>query len=165
MSDLSLRSWQRGLRVRYEPRAVARHFYVFSRNPSKQYLLERNRWITVLTVFPRRALTVTLPIAPLFEVLVCVVAAAQGWLPDKLRSYGWLINNRRYLRERRRQVQSDSTLSDDAFLSKLSSRIEPTGLDRPPGLALLNVVFHAYWQIARPLSGIRSSRSIGRRER
>lgn len=149
--DLSLRSWQRGLRVQFEPAAVALHFYVFSRNPMKQYLLERNRWITVLTVFPRPALTAALVAAPLFELLLCGVAAMQGWLPDKLRSYRWLITHRRYLRERRCRVQRESTITDAAFLRLLSSRIEPAGLERPPGLGVLNAVLATYWKVVLKL--------------
>jgi GT2 family glycosyltransferase len=145
--DLSLRCWQLGLRVRFEPRAVAHHFYAFSRNPTKQYLLERNRWITVFTVFPGPALAAALVIAPFFELLMCALAGSQGWLPDKLRGYRWLIRNRRYLRERRQQVQGVSTISTPDFLRLLSSRIEPAEMIQPPGLSALNLVLASYWRL------------------
>jgi GT2 family glycosyltransferase len=146
--DLSLRTWQRGLRVQFEPSAVAIHHYAFSRNPNKQYLLERNRWITLLTVFPRTALLAGLPAAPLLELLMCAAAARQGWLPDKLRSYRWIIKNRHYLRERRRVVQGASKMPPAEFLRLLSSRIEPAGVARPPGLGAVNVVLASYWRLA-----------------
>lgn len=150
-ADLSLRLWQQRFQVRYEPNAVAIHFYEFSRNRSKQYLLERNRWITVLTVFPRQVVMGTIPVAVIFESLVCSIALVQGWLPDKLRSYGWLIRNRRYLRERRRHVQSVNQMTPVQFSDLLSSRIEPGGLERPPGLSILNLLLSSYWRGLRLL--------------
>lgn len=41
--ELSLRVWQRGLRVRFVPAAKVWHHYAFSRHESKRYFLERNR--------------------------------------------------------------------------------------------------------------------------
>ena len=51
-TDLSLRCHLAGLRVVYCPDAVALHAYDFSRNAGKMYLLERNRFLTVLADFP-----------------------------------------------------------------------------------------------------------------
>ena len=51
-TDLSLRCHLAGMRVVYCPDAVALHAYDFSRNPKKMYLLERNRFLTVLGDFP-----------------------------------------------------------------------------------------------------------------
>lgn len=144
--------WQRGYRVCFVPSAVAIHFYEFSRNPRKQYLLERNRWITVLTVYPWQALAGALPAAVGFELLVCVAAFAQGWLPDKLRTYRWLVSNRAYLRRRRERVQAENTMSPIEFIRLLSSRIDANGLERPPGLTVLNLALQAYWSAFLRLS-------------
>lgn len=153
-TDLSLRMWQRGYRVQYEPSAVALHHYEFSRNPTKQYLLERNRWITVLTVFPRRVLAGVLPALLAFEVPLCALALVQGWLPDKLRGYRWLIARHHYLRQRRRRVQDASRISPAEFCRLLSSRIEPAMLERPPGFGVLNLGLHLYWELFRRLAGL-----------
>ena len=146
-TDLSLRMWQRGYRVQYEPSAVALHHYEFSRNPTKQYLLERNRRITVLTVFPRRVLAGVLPAMLVFELPLCALALMQGWLPNKLRSYRWLIGRHHYLRQRRRRVQDASSLSPTEFCRLLSSRIEPAMIERPPGFGVLNFGLNLYWRL------------------
>ena len=154
-TELSLRVWQRGLRVRYEPSAVAYHHYEFSRNATKQFLVERNRWITVLTVFPTRVLIGILPALLLFEVPLCGLALKQGWLSDKFRSYGWLLAHRGYLRQRRSQVQRAYRIAAADFCRLLSARIEPAMVERPPGFGLLNVVLRLYWFAVRQLAGLR----------
>jgi GT2 family glycosyltransferase len=156
-TDLSLRAWQSGYRVRYLPDAVALHHYEFSRTPSKQFLLERNRWITLLTVFPRTVLlAVAAPLA-LFEFAILALSAGQGWLPDKVRSYRWLLRNRGYLRARRRQVRSANQLSDAQFATLLTARIEPGMLGPVPGVTVLNAALAAYWRLCLAALRARSS--------
>lgn len=147
--ELSLRTWQRGMRVRFEPSAAALHDYAFSRNPTKHYLLERNRWQTLLTVYPTAVLAVTLPALLAFELAVLAMATVQGWLPQKLRSYAWLLRHTRALRRRRRQVQVESQLSAARFADLLTPRIELTVLGRFPFLAVLNWALERYWRLAR----------------
>ena len=154
-TDLSLRVWQRGYRVQFEPAAVARHHYEFSRNPTKQYLLERNRWITVLTVFPGRVLAGVLPVLLAFEVPLCALALLQGWLGDKLHSYRWLIAHQQFLRQRRRRVQDANRMSPAEFCGLLSSRIEPAMVERPRGFGVLNVLLHLYWTFSRTVARLR----------
>jgi len=133
-TELSLRAWQRGSRVQFVPSAVARHHYEFSRNPNKQYLLERNRWLTVLTVYPTPLLRLVLPALVMFDVALCIVAFRQGWLAAKLRSWWWLARHRKLIADRRRFVQAESVISVEQFAALLSPRIEPAMIDRPPGL-------------------------------
>lgn len=145
--ELSLRAWQRGWRVRFIPDAVVVHHYEFSRNPTKNYLLERNRWLTLLTVYPKDLLRWVLPAMVVFEVPLCVFAALHGWLPAKARSWRWLLAHRSDIASRRRAVQAMSVMRVDDFAGLLSARIEPAMIDRPPGLAVLNVMLATYWSI------------------
>lgn len=144
-TDLSLRAWLLGYRVQVVPAAVAAHHYAFSRNPGKLVLVERNRWQTVLTTFPTRVLLGALPALLGFEVAVLALAVRQGWLVDKLRTYVWLLRHRSELRRRRREVQASARITDAAFARLLSSNLETPASERPPGLALLNVVLGGYW--------------------
>lgn len=153
-AELSLRCWQRGLRVRYCADAVAFHDYDFSRNPRKNYLLERNRWLALLTVFPAAVLLVALPPLLAFETAVLVRATVQGWLADKLRGYVWLIRNASAIRARRGRVQQESSLSAREFAALLTARLEPTVLGPVPGLSIANSLLGAYWRLAsRALPG------------
>lgn len=149
-AELSLRCWQRGLSVRYVPDAVVLHRYEFSRNPTKNYLLERNRLLLLLTLLERRTLgAVLLPLLGL-EVAVLAVAARQGWAGDKVRGWRWIWQHRGEVRERRALVQGGRTRTDADVLPRLlTGRITPgeeTGLTVPRPLDALAA---AYWSMVR----------------
>jgi GT2 family glycosyltransferase len=146
--ELSLRAWQRGLAVRYIPAAVALHDYDFARNATKHYLLERNRWLTILTVYPTPVLVAALPALMVFELGVCSLALVQGWLPRKLAGYGWILRHLGAVHRRRVEVQAASSLAPKDFALLLTSRLSPTVLGPLPGLPLLNLVLSAYWSLA-----------------
>ena len=152
-TELSLRAWQRGYRVRYEPGAVAVHHYEFSRNPRKDFLLQRNRWFTVLTVYPRRLLVLVLPMMVAFDLALAVVSLRQGTLRHWVRATGSLARHARLIRRRRAAVQAASLLDPAAFAALLVPRIEPAMIESPPGLGLLNAVLAGYWGLVRRVLG------------
>ena len=152
--DLSLRAWLRGYRVRFVPEAVATHHYEFSRTPTKFYLLERNRWITVLTVFPSRVLVAVGPALIAFEAVALLGAVRWGFVRQKLRGYRWLVGHAGYLRSRRRRVQSAASMSGADFAAMLSSRIDTEILGRVRGMDAFNRVLAGYWALARRLFGL-----------
>lgn len=156
-TDLSLRAWSRGWRVYYVPEAVADHHYEFSRSPLKMYLVERNRLITVLTDYPAGVLRAVAPALLGMELLLLVQALLQGWAPQKVRSWWWIVRHVRLLRRRRARVQAQVTVSDAAIAARLVSRVEPAMMTLPPGMGLVNRTLDAYWR--------RASRSLMLRDR
>jgi GT2 family glycosyltransferase len=148
-TDLSLRVWQRGLRVVFVPGATVLHHYEFARTPTKQYLLERNRWMTVLTVYPAPLLIRILPLLLAFDVALAAVALLQGWLPAKVHSWLWLLRHTPEIRRRRAQVQAARITDSGDFAQLLSGRIEPAMIERPPGLGAFNLVLGACWRLIR----------------
>ncbi len=150
-ADLSLRCWQQGWDVVYVPSAVVLHHYEFGRNTAKFYLLERNRLAMVLSLFQRRTLLLLSPALLGFELAMCAVAATGGWLPAKLRGYGWLLRERRWLSTHRRAVQAVRRRSDRQLSHLLTARFDQSVLPLPVGGALLNAVMSGYWQLVRRL--------------
>ncbi|MGY1841616.1 MULTISPECIES: glycosyltransferase family 2 protein [unclassified Modestobacter] len=150
-ADLSLRCWQQGWEVVYVPGAVVAHHYEFSRNPAKWYLLERNRLTMVLSVYSARTLLLLAPPLLAFEVAMCAVAAAGGWLPDKLRGYRWLAAHRRWLSGHRRAVQGARRRSDRELAHLLTAHFDASVLPLPVGGGLLNRLMGAYWAVVRRL--------------
>lgn len=123
--ELSLRVWLDGLRVVYVPDAEVWHDYSFSRNPEKYYLLERNRLLMISTVYQRRTLGVlALPLLG-FEVAVLALAVREGWLRQKLRSWGWLLSHAGTLRERRATVQARRRETDGVLFRTLTGDLDP----------------------------------------
>lgn len=133
-AELSLRCWLGGGRVVMEPRAVARHHYEFSRNERKMFLLERNRWVNLLTLFERRTLWSLLPGLLLVEAGVTYASLRGGWFSAKREAWEWLVAHREEVGHRRRQVFGGRRVHDDALLQRLSDEIAPgegTGISVP----------------------------------
>lgn len=150
-AELSLRCWQAGLSVRYVPTAVVLHHYEFSRNPLKNYLLERNRLALLLTLYERRTLLVLAPALVALEVMVLLVATRQGWAADKCRGWVWLLRNHRLVRARRRYVQGSRSVPDREIVDRLTPDLAPgeeTGLVPPRALIAGS---RLYWRVARAL--------------
>lgn len=146
--DLSLRVWQRGLRVRYVPTARVWHHYELTRNARKRYFLERNRTLVVLTVFQSRTLVLLAPALLILEVGLVLAAIRDGELAAKLRSYGWLLQHTGYLRSRRARVQSDR-LQGDAFLAPVLTGRLDTPVAGGPAVTAANALLGPYWQAVR----------------
>ncbi len=124
--ELSLRAWQSGYRVRYVPTARVWHRYRFGRHPGKLGLLERNRWINLLTLLEFRTLLRLAPGLLAVDAGVWVSALRGGWLRDKARATAWLLGHGRSIRDRRAWVQGRRRLPDAAILPLLATRIEPS---------------------------------------
>jgi GT2 family glycosyltransferase len=150
-TDLSLRLWQRGRTVEYVPDAVVVHQYEFTRSPNKSYLVERNRLVLLLTTYQLRTLLVLGPMLALTELALLAAAIVGGWGRLKLRGYGWLWRNRRWVRARRRQLRAERTVPDRALAHLLTGRVTAANVEAPPGMGIFNLVAAAYWRVARPL--------------
>jgi GT2 family glycosyltransferase len=147
--DLSMRAWQAGLTVRYEPAAVSLHHYEFGRNPSKWFLLERGRLVNVLTLFEPRTRRYVLPMLVAVEAGSLVPAAAQGWAGSKVAAWRWLWENREYLRERSARVASARRRPDREILPRLEAQVRPPGEFGQSVPEVANVVLGRYWAWAR----------------
>ncbi|MEV6694748.1 glycosyltransferase family 2 protein [Micromonospora sp. NPDC051196] len=150
-TELSLRLWQRGLRLEYVPDAVVRHHYEFSRNALKLYLVERNRLITLLTTYQGRTLALLAPMLLLTEAAMLAAALAGGWGRQKVRGWSWLWQHRNWVRARRRQLQAERTVGDRALADLITARVAPSNVDAPPGMGVFNAIAAAWWALVRPL--------------
>jgi GT2 family glycosyltransferase len=147
--DLSWRCWQRGLRCINVPDAVAVHRYEFSRNPTKMYLLERNRLFFLLTVHQRRTLLLLAPALLLVEVAMLGLAAREGWLRQKAAGYRWLLANRRRILLRRRRVQEARVRPDADLVELLTGRLNPTNVPLSGAMRALDALLRVYWRVMR----------------
>ncbi|MET0127314.1 MAG: hypothetical protein ABW249_01905, partial [Solirubrobacterales bacterium] len=85
------------------------------------------------------------------ELALVVVAAAGGWLPQKLRAWGetivWLP---RLLAERRR-IQAARTIGAGEFAAGLSASLGSAYLGRAGRSRALDAALRAYWAVVRAL--------------
>lgn len=147
--DLSLRAWMSGASVELVPEATALHYYEFSRNPTKMFLLERNRLITVLCDYPRPVLAAVLPVLVALEAPLLALAATQGWLSQAVSARWWVVRHPLLLARRRAAVQAELTTTSSYLATQLSGRIEPPMVaSPPPGMGMLNNALERYWRWA-----------------
>lgn len=146
--DLGLRLWLSGRRVGLVPSARVTHSYEFEKGPYKWFWMERNRWRTVLSVYPTPLLVLIAPALLAAELGLLAVAARQGWLKPKLRAQAASIADLPRTMARRREVQRTRRISAAEFATHLTS-----SLDSPYLLAArspwLRVPQALYWSLVR----------------
>lgn len=144
-ADLGWRLLLRDLRTLRVPRSRVSHDYHFLRNPGKLFYLERNRLRMLAANYRWDTLVALLPALLLTELGVAVVAARDGWLPAKLRSWGALLSQPGLLRRTHRQVQRGRLVGDAAVLRSLGADLGRMGQVRPPpGVGLAGGLLRAY---------------------
>ena len=148
--ELSWRAHLHGLRVLVLPDADVLHDYVLERPArQKEYYLERNRLIVVLSAFSGRLLLLLAPVLLAVEVGIVLVAWRQGWLREKARGWAWLVRHRAWLAAHRRETQSLRRVSDRELARFLTPVVDPRMLELPPGIAALNGLVSAWWRGVR----------------
>jgi GT2 family glycosyltransferase len=148
-ADVSLRTWQSGHRVVFEPAAVGVHHYEFSKNTGKWFLLERNRLICFFTLYDPLSVVILMPIFLPVELGILLSSLRGGWISQKFASWRWLLTHRHYLRERRRTIAIAKVPTNPPWTSMLAGR-----MDIPPEFGLsvpsfVNWVLEKYWDVVR----------------
>jgi N-acetylglucosaminyl-diphospho-decaprenol L-rhamnosyltransferase len=146
--DLGLRLWLAGRRVGVEPRARVIHDYQFDKGARKWYLLERNRWRTVLATYPLGLLVLVTPALLVAELGLLVVAARGGWLGAKLRAQAATAAGLPRALARRRVVQRTRRIGAAEFAAQLTGSFESPNLAVPRILATAS---RLYWRLTRLL--------------
>ncbi len=148
--ELCWRARLAGRRVVVEPGADVLHDYVLERpERRKEYYLERNRLIFVLTAFSGRLLFLLAPVLLAVEAGIALVALRQGWLREKARGWAWLARNTSWLAAHRRQTQALRRVPDRELARFLAPAVDPRMLELPRGVAVLNGLVSAWWRAVR----------------
>ncbi|MGH2986893.1 MAG: glycosyltransferase family 2 protein, partial [Solirubrobacterales bacterium] len=151
--DLSLRLRLAGARLGVEVAARVEHEYEFAKGAAKWRYLERNRWATVIRTYPAPLLALLAPALAATELALVAIAAAGGWLPQKLRAWGeTLIAMPRLLRERR-QIQAGRAVDAGEFARALTAELDSPFLGAPGRSRALGLVLRAYWAVVLALLG------------
>jgi GT2 family glycosyltransferase len=146
--DLGLRLWLSGYRVGLVPAARVTHGYEFDKGLSKWFWLERNRWRTVLSVYPGAVLAVVTPAMLAAELGLLAIAARNGWLRAKLRAQAATIRALPRTLVRRRRVQQTRRISASSFAGHLSPSLESPYLAGAES-HWLSLPQALYWRLVR----------------
>ena len=153
--DLALRLRLAGHGVGLAPAARVEHDYEFDKGARKWYLLERNRWLTILAVYPAPLLLALGPALLAAEVGIAVVAARGGWLGSKLEAQRWLLGHPGEIVRRRRRVQALRTASAWEFAARLTADLDSPYLGEAADSRALGSTLGAYWRMALRALGSR----------
>ncbi|WP_433801042.1 glycosyltransferase family 2 protein [Actinomycetospora sp. CA-084318] len=148
-TELSLRCWRLGLSARCVPTALALHHYEFSRNPTKMYLLERNRLLLVATLWSGRMLALLAPFLLGLEVALLLLASAQGWGREKVAGWRWMATHLRHVRRRRRLLQAERRVDDRTWTAVLTPALAPHVVGSTAAARPVNLVVGLYWRQVR----------------
>ncbi|HEX3224590.1 MAG TPA: glycosyltransferase family 2 protein [Gaiellaceae bacterium] len=148
--ELCWRARLHGLRVLVAPDADVLHEYVLERaDRRKEYFLERNRLVFVLTAYGVRTLLLLAPVLLAVEVGITLLALRQGWLREKVSGWWWLARHGPWLGRRRRATQALRRTSDRSLAPFLTPVLDPRMLDLPAGVSAANALVSAWWRGAR----------------
>lgn len=148
--DLSWRLRLMGGRLQLAAASIVFHKYQFRRAGQKNYLLERNRLMTLLKNYRLATLVLVSPALLAMEVGVCVLALRQGWIGAKLRGYRDVLRSLPALRRKRRAVRRLRRLSDQTLTRWWVGAIDFEEI-KGPLVSFGSGLLQAYWALARPL--------------
>ena len=149
--DLALRLRSAGWAVGIEPNARVEHEYEFAKGGWKWFLLERNRWWTVLSDYPAALLAPLLPALIGAEIALIAMAAGDGWLRPKLASQAAVLRDLPTILRRRREVQASRTAPAVELARHLSASLESPYLVGLPRRDRLRRLQGAYWSTVQAL--------------
>jgi N-acetylglucosaminyl-diphospho-decaprenol L-rhamnosyltransferase len=151
--DLSLRLRLAGGRLGLEPEARVDHAYEFTKGPAKWRYLERNRWATLIRIYPGALLAVLAPGLAATELALIPISLAGGWFRQKVLAWGDTVPAIPRLVRERRAIQATRTVSADEFAGALTSKLDSRYLGPVARSRLLAAALGLYWRLARALLG------------
>lgn len=151
--DLSLRVRLGGGRLGVAAEARVDHDYEFDKGPAKWRYLERNRWATLLRVYPAPLLLLLAPALAATELALIAVAIAGGWFGQKLRAWADTLGALPRLARERRSVQAGRSVSAAEFARTLTPALDSPFLGAAAASRALNGLLVGYWRLVLRLLG------------
>jgi GT2 family glycosyltransferase len=147
--ELGWRARIAGYRIVLDPAADVLHEYEFGRNPRKNYFLERNRLVFVLSAYSARLLVLLGPLLLATELGMTALALKEGWLRDKFGGWTWLARNVGVVGRRRRSTQGLRKVRDRELARWLTPVFDPKMIPVPGPLRAANPLVERYWALVR----------------
>jgi GT2 family glycosyltransferase len=151
-TDICLRARAEGKKIVIEPRSQIYHYYEFEKiQVKKNYWVERNRWVLLLSYYRFWTLFVLLPLIILMELGLVGFSLRKDWWREKFHVYRDLLDPQmwRWLGERRRVIQKERMISDRALLAPAVATIEFQGVKNPVLTYIGNPIMKAYWALVK----------------
>ena len=124
--DLGWRARLLGYKSFYVPESIVYHHgsAQWKWSGEKFYLLERNRWIVLLSNYNTGTILKLLPSLLILEIALLMFFAKKRMLIKKLRSYGGIIRLNNHIAKRRKSLKRVAGFNDQEILKSFSCSIE-----------------------------------------
>ncbi len=121
--DLGWRGLHLGIKSYYEPKVIIYHFGspTFQWSAKKFFLLERNRWICLLTLYSKKTFVKILPFLFLIEIGMLFFFLRHNMLITKFQTYISLIKMRKEIKKRKKQIESIRLIDDKIVIRSFSN--------------------------------------------
>lgn len=149
--ELSLKVKLSGQKIILAPRSVIFHKYEFSRSVGMLYYMERNRYLTLLTFFPKSyLLLVGLP-AFIMDCGMFLYSLVNGWFKTELKIYAYFSSWKNYVKieQEKEKIKKISVIPFSAIARNFSGRIEFQEIANPILEYVVNPLFDLYWRLAK----------------
>lgn len=145
--DLSLRLRLEGGRLGMAAGARVDHDYEFAKGAAKWRHLERNRWATVIRVYPLALLLLLAPALLATELALVAISVAGGWFRQKALAWADVVRALPRLWAERRRIQRGRVVSAGEFAAALTPRLGSAYLGAAGRSRLLRALLGAYWRV------------------
>ncbi len=124
--DLGWRARMLGYKSYYVPNSIVYHHgsAQWQWSARKFYLLERNRWIVLMTNYSSKTFFKLIPFLLFIEILMWIFFAKKGMLGAKIRSYIELIRLAGYIRSRKKMISRIKKVPDDEIMNSFCYNIQ-----------------------------------------
>ena len=85
------------------------------------------------------------------ELAIVAVAIKGGWVRQKIAGWRWILAHRRWLRERRRLLQGQRTVSDRELAPRMATHLDARNYSIPRAVRPFDEMLAFYWALARHL--------------
>lgn len=116
--DLGWRGLLLGIKSYYEPKVIVYHFGspTFQWSKQKFFLLERNRWICLLTLYSKKTIVKISLFLFLIEVGMFFFFLRHNMIFTKMKTYASLIKMRREIKKRKKRLESTRLIDDKTVI-------------------------------------------------
>ena len=139
--DLGWRARLLNYKSYYVPKSIVYHHgsAQWKWSGEKFYLLERNRWIALLSNYNTKTIVKLLPSLIIIELVLLVFFTKKKMLIKKLKSYGGILKLTRHIQKRKKEIQEIKTVNEKEILDLFSCTIEtPLEVSETEGIDKFN---------------------------
>ena len=118
--DYGWRGLLLGIPSYYEPSSIVHHYGspTLQWSSKKFYLLERNRWICLLTLYSTSTLVKILPLLIILEIGMTLFFIKKRMFKVKIKAFFSILKLYGKILKRKRQIQSKRKISDEEIIRK-----------------------------------------------